>query len=171
MHPILVIKNNEKPPSIVLAFFVHEKKFERSHNEFWRFIGEILPEMSDLGYIVTVCEDAFRNAIKIYFPNIPLLRCWNHFWKSTERWIISNKKFTTDDVGFYCDSVIGLFLQPNKALFELQLENKINVYTNSQGRLIPAWRTEFVDYYEKCIKPDINCLASFAVKPNCESDV
>ena len=83
MHPILVHNNSEKAPSVVLAFFLHEKKFERSHNEFWRYMSEVLHELSELGYIVTDSEDAFMNAIKRYFPNVPLLRCWNHFWKST----------------------------------------------------------------------------------------
>ena len=45
---------------------------------------------------------------------------------SLQRWIISNKKMSTDDVGFYCDSLRELFLQPNKNLFDSQLDNKKN---------------------------------------------
>ena len=77
---------------------------------------------------------AFRNAIKKYFPNIPLIRCWNHFWKSTERWVKTNKKMSQDDVGFYCESLRELFLQPTKQLFDEQLTNKIHGYTKIKSR-------------------------------------
>ncbi|CAF0854701.1 unnamed protein product [Brachionus calyciflorus] len=89
IHPILIKTDSDKSPTIPLAYFIHEKKHEKAHCEFWRYIVEILPELENIGYLVTDCEDAFRNAIKKYLPKIPLLRCWNHFYKSTERWIMS----------------------------------------------------------------------------------
>lgn len=98
-----------------------------------------MPEIADVGYIVTDCEDAIRNSIRKHFPTAPLLRCWNHFLKSTENWITSNKKMNSGDVGFYCDSLRELFLQPNENLFSLMLKNKINGYTNSSGNFIPPW--------------------------------
>ncbi|RMZ95763.1 hypothetical protein BpHYR1_043262 [Brachionus plicatilis] len=82
------------------------------------------------------------NAMTRYFPKLPLLRCWNHFYKSTERWINGSKHFTNDDVGFYCESIRELLLQPTKQLFEQQLNNKINRYVNNLGRQfenLAAW--------------------------------
>lgn len=34
LHPILILNNTEKSPPIALAYFFHEKKYEKSHNEF-----------------------------------------------------------------------------------------------------------------------------------------
>ncbi|CAF1046822.1 unnamed protein product [Brachionus calyciflorus] len=68
IHPILVIDNSDKAPPIPLAYFFHEKKHEQSHNEFWRFIKYVLPELSEKAFIVTDCEDASRNAIKVELP-------------------------------------------------------------------------------------------------------
>ncbi|RNA32259.1 hypothetical protein BpHYR1_036947 [Brachionus plicatilis] len=122
------LAKSEKSPAVPLAFFFHEKKFQKSHDEFWRYMSEILPEFSECGFIITDCEDAFRNAIKKYFPSVPLLRCWNHFWKSTERWIQSNKKLTIEDVGFYCESLRELLLQPNKEMFKCnKLVNNVTI--------------------------------------------
>ena len=73
---------------------------------------------------MTDCEDAFRNAIKENFPSTPLLRCWNHFWKSVERWVLNNKKLSKDDVGLYCESLRELLLQPTQQLFEIQYRKK-----------------------------------------------
>ncbi|CAF0872826.1 unnamed protein product, partial [Brachionus calyciflorus] len=103
-----------------------------------------LPEISEKAFIITDCEDAFRNAIKSHFPGVPLVRCWNHFWKSTDR---------------------ELFLQPNKQLFDLQLSNKIKGYTNNSGHKIEAWSQEFLDYYNSSISPDIESLAAWNIKP------
>ncbi|CAF0707354.1 unnamed protein product [Brachionus calyciflorus] len=169
IHPILVLTNSEKSPSIPLAYFFHEKKFEKTHNEFWRYISEVLPEISNAGFFVTDCEDAFRNSIKQYFPKTPHLRCLNHFWKSVERWILGNKKLTNDDVGVYCESLRELLLQPTQQLFEVQLEKKINGYTNSSGNNIPVWKTEFVNYYDSNIAKDIEGLAAYSVKPFAKS--
>ena len=36
IHPILVLSTSEKSSPIPLAYFYHEKKFEKTHNEFWR---------------------------------------------------------------------------------------------------------------------------------------
>ncbi|RNA44067.1 hypothetical protein BpHYR1_014825 [Brachionus plicatilis] len=137
----------------------------KTHNEFWRYIKDILPEIEEVGFIVTDCEDGFRNAIRHHLPNIPLFRCWNHFWKSLERWVVSNKRMSSDDVGFYCDSVRELFIQPTEQLYDRQLKNKINGYVNSSGNTVPGWKTDFTDYYILNISKDVKNLAAYAVKP------
>ena len=111
-NPILIKVNSEKSPTIQLAYFIHEKKHEKAHCEFWRYIADIMPELEHVGYIITDCEEAFRNTIKKNFPNIPLLRCWNHFYKSIERWKHKSRKLSSEEVGIYCDSLGELFLQP-----------------------------------------------------------
>ncbi|RNA38346.1 histone-lysine N-methyltransferase EHMT2-like [Brachionus plicatilis] len=147
IHPILVLSNTEKSPAIPLAYFFHERKFEKTHNEFWRYIQDILPEIEEVGFIVTDCEVGFRNAIRHHLPNIPLFRCWNHFWKSLER------------------RVVKLFLQPNELLYDRQLKNKKNGYVNSSGNNVPGWKTDFADYFILNISKDVKNLAAYAVKP------
>lgn len=38
IHPILKLAKSEKSPAVPLAFFFHEKKFQKSHDELWRYI-------------------------------------------------------------------------------------------------------------------------------------
>ena len=165
IHPILVLHNTEKSPPIPVAYFFHEKKHEKSHCEFWRFMKDVLPELEEKAFMITDCELAFRNAMTRYFPKLPLLRCWNHFYKSTERWINGSKHFTNDDVGFYCESIRELLLQPTKQLFEQQLNNKINGYVNNLGRQVEPWKKEFYEYFSTHISPEIENLAAWSVRP------
>jgi len=37
----------EEEPTIPLSFFMHEKKSEETHNQFFRKISQILPELKD----------------------------------------------------------------------------------------------------------------------------
>lgn len=165
IHPILVKANSDKSPVIPFAYYVHEKKHEKCHDEFWRYVFEIIPEIEELGFIITDCEEAFRKSIRKYFPKLPLLRCWNHFWKSTERWIISNKQMDNEEVGFYCDSLRELFLQPTKNQFDIQLNKKKIGYTNNSGHFIQPWKPEFINYFDKHVMPEINSIAAFSIKP------
>ncbi|RNA23232.1 hypothetical protein BpHYR1_014571 [Brachionus plicatilis] len=41
-----------------------KKTLTETHNEFWRFIQAILPEIEEVGFIVTDCEDGFPYAVK-----------------------------------------------------------------------------------------------------------
>ncbi|CAF0984873.1 unnamed protein product [Brachionus calyciflorus] len=72
---------------------------------------------------------------------------------------------SSDDVGIYCKSLRELFLQPNKQLFDLQLENKIKGYKNNSGHRIEAWSQEFLDYYNSNINPEIESLAAWSIRP------
>jgi hypothetical protein len=36
IHPILVKHNSDTSPPVPLAYFYHEKKYEKTHCEFWR---------------------------------------------------------------------------------------------------------------------------------------
>ena len=41
-------------------------------------------------FILTDGEDWIRNAIKKYMQNVPLLRCWKHFFGTTAEWLRRN---------------------------------------------------------------------------------
>ena len=65
--------------------------------------------MSKKSCMVTDCEEGFRNAIKKYLPGMPLFRCWNHFFNSTETWVRKHKGVIVD-VRFYNDSLRAILL-------------------------------------------------------------
>ena len=79
--------------------------------------------------VLTDCEDAIRSLIKEVFPTISLLRCWNHFFKAVERWILAHGG-TIADVGWYIESLRELLLQHTKEAFFNLLEEK-NGYKKS----------------------------------------
>ena len=67
VHPCLVNNNTTISPAIPLCYFFHEKKFEKTHNEFWSHIYDVLPELNDVAFFVKDCERGYRNAIKKFF--------------------------------------------------------------------------------------------------------
>ena len=74
---------------------------------------------------------------------------------------------TMEDVGWYSESLRELFFQPTKESFFNLLELKKNGYTNLSGYQVPAWKPLFIEYYDKCIQPDVEALAAFSVKKIC----
>ena len=74
MHPFLFKNNSNISPPIPFGEYFHEKKYEESHEEFWRFTKKLFPEIEDKAVIITDCEAGIRSAIRKIFPNVPLLR-------------------------------------------------------------------------------------------------
>ena len=130
-------------------------------------MADVLPEIETHGYIVTDCEIGMRNAIKTVFPNVPLLRCWNHIWNAFEGFLIRNKGLK--DLGFYVESARELFLQDNKSSYEVLLKKKQDGNENRVGTYVPAWDPAFAEYYNSHIEPDILGIAAFSVKELCGS--
>ena len=92
--------------------------------------------------MITDCEDAFRNSIEKNLPGMPLFRCWNHLWGSTERFVLG-KGGNKTDVAFYTDSIRSILLQPNEHLAKKQIEKSKNGYETSNGNLVHAWTKKF----------------------------
>ena len=152
---------------IPIAYMVHEKKYQGAHEDFWRYIKQCLPEINEVGYIVTDCERGLRNAKKIYFPEAPLWRCWNHLWKSIEQWVI-RRKGKEYDVDFYTEGVREVLMQDSLEKYRMQLDRRKNGYTNQWIRQVPAWDPVFVTYYDEHIAPDAENLAAHSVEPICK---
>jgi hypothetical protein len=123
--------------------------------------------METTGFMVTDYEVAFINALKKYFPNMPLLRCWKHLWGSIERWV-RDKGGKISDIGFYIDSVREILLQPSAETFAIMLKNKKIGYNNISNLEIMAWDAAFTEYFEKNIETEIKSLALYVVKPMCK---
>ena len=128
--------------------------------EYLIIASEIGDLMCTKGCMVTDCEIGFRNAIKRYLPSMPLFRCWNHFWSSTDAWIRKHNG-TMTDVRFYCDSLRQILQQQTVELCHTQIEKSKNGYTTDNGQEIPPWSTSFVDYFEKDIRPELEALAAY----------
>ena len=70
----------EENPVIPLAFMVHERKFQKCHEQFLEVIKEKIPRLERKSVpIITDREAGIVNAFEKILPNSRLLICWNHF--------------------------------------------------------------------------------------------
>ena len=102
IHPFLQKGRNKGNVPVPLFYYFHERKSEITHNFFWNFICQEFEIIKNKGWIVTDCEDSFRNSIKRFLPEVPLIRCWKHLFKSIEFWLRANGG-KLEDVGFYTE--------------------------------------------------------------------
>ncbi len=100
----------EQEPTVPLGFYMHEKKTEESHDQFFRKIAKAIPELKekDKAFFTTDHEDAFRKAIKSFFPTVTILRCWNHLFANIRDWIKKHGGRNLDSK-VYCDNCRELF--------------------------------------------------------------
>ena len=75
--------------------------------------------------MVTDHEMAFRNAVSNTFPNVMLLRCWNHLFKNIGDWI-SRHSGKALDQQFYAKEVRALLSCDSKEKYESNNNEKIN---------------------------------------------
>jgi hypothetical protein len=125
-----------------------------------------LPELNNKACIATDCEEGFRNAIKKYFPEMPLFRCWNHLWGNIED-RVKSKGGNKEDVAFYSDSVRAILLQPSMSQVEKQIKKSKEGYIATNGRKVEPWSVSFSGYFEKHIYKDINSLAACVITKYC----
>ena len=136
-------------PTIPLAFFMHEKKSEASHNQFFTAISELIPVLKnkEKAFFATDHEDAFRNAIKKNFPESIVLRCWNHLMGNIRQWI-RNHNGRQLDTKVYCADCRELFRCESKDVY-LQLWSRKKQY----------WDPAFSHYFLTYIHPEIDLIA------------
>jgi len=80
----------KEQPSIPVAFLLHERKFTQTHEELIHVVSEQVPTLQKFQPtipLVTVGQKAIIAAIKTKFPNIQLVRCWNHLIKDIQHWL------------------------------------------------------------------------------------
>lgn len=66
-------------PSIPVAFYIHDRKSDEIHLDFWRKIATLVQSIHRAStVIVTDREKAIVNAIEKVVPNAALIYCWNH---------------------------------------------------------------------------------------------
>ena len=79
---VLLFRHTDFQPSpiVPLAFFLHERKLQCTHESFFKYIKSVIPVLDEATnvYMVTDGERAINAAITVYFPNLKTFRCWNH---------------------------------------------------------------------------------------------
>ena len=127
----------EESPVIALGFMVHERKFQKCHEQFLEVIKEKIPRLGKKTVpIVTDREVGIVNAITKVLPNARLLICWNHILRDLKFWL-SKHGATQKDLSWYEDHVKQLLHCENENAFEV-LHEKFRV----------LWSPPMVDYFD-----------------------
>ena len=79
---VLLFRETDFSPSpiIPLAYLLHERKLESTHNDFFRDIRLLCPQLDRATNVVMITnsEAAITNSISKNFPNLATFLCWNH---------------------------------------------------------------------------------------------
>ena len=166
----------EENPVIPLAFMVHERKFQKCHEQFFEIIKEKIPRLGRKAIpIITDREAGIVNAIENVFPNAQLLICWNHILRDLKFWL-SKHGATPKDVQFYDNQVKQLLqcesLENFESLFEeirLPWSIPMTDYFNDNLRETIAkyagrWILEEIDLYNPYSGITNNCSESVNAK-------
>jgi len=95
----LIFKQTEftTPFLVPVAYVMHDRKLDEVHELFFKMITDILPELvieqeTDRFFFVIDQESAIYNAIKKFFPNVDIFRCWNHVQDNCKTKLRGNKR-------------------------------------------------------------------------------
>ena len=87
-----------------IAFLIHGRKNQKSHDTFWRELVNVVPNLlKHQSFIVTDRETAFGNSIQKYLPNAKVFLCWNHVKSDVKFWIKKHGGKSDDLVVYLCD--------------------------------------------------------------------
>lgn len=79
---VLLFRETEfnENPVIPLAFYIHERKLLSTHEEFFRHMKAVIPEVDQAAnvFMVTDSEAAITSAIQSNMPHLKTFLCWNH---------------------------------------------------------------------------------------------
>jgi len=72
-------------PVMALAYLIHERKLQQTHEEFFAHIAQVCPEIGAASnfILVTDQEAAITNAFSKFFPHTRTFLCWNHVLQVT----------------------------------------------------------------------------------------
>ena len=132
-------------PVIPVAFLLHERKLESSHDEFMKFISIKFPALIQSDHsikfpLVTDGEKAICSAIDKWLPGFIRLRCWNHTFSAARFWLKKHGA-TSQEIPVYMEDLRSLFhttsLEEYKTgLEELMVSYYVHYY-NYLGLYIP----------------------------------
>ena len=138
----------DENPVIPLAFMVHERKFQKCHEQFFEVIKDKIPRLGRKRVaIITDREAGIVNAIEKVFPNAQLLICWNHILRDLKFWL-SKHGATQKDLQFYDNQVKKL----------LQCQSQENFESLIEEIKLP-WSTPMTDYFNENLRDTITKYA------------
>ena len=134
----------KESPVIPALFLIHERKFQSTHETFFRIAVEKVPSLVKSIYpIVTDEEKAINNVISNTVANEKRLHCWSHIFQGV-RHSLARKVSSTALTGFIAD-LRDLFHRPS-----------FQEYSKKYKELSSKWLKTIRDYYSKNIHPEIN---------------
>ena len=138
-HPFF--KGNQCFP---VAFLIHDRKNQKSHDTFWREMISLVPNLlNSTPIIVTDREKAFSNAINSHIPNAKILLCWNHVKRDVKFWV-KKQGGKSDDVIVYNNDVDSLLRADSEQDFDELFAN-----------LSEKWSTAFREHFEQNLKNEL----------------
>ena len=140
-------------PVIPAAFLIHERKFRECHEKFFNECIKHVPTLCKASKpIVTDDEKGIVGSIKKTLPNLKWLRCWNHLFQDTRRWL-RNHGAPSKDIEVYVDNLRKLFHKPSESEYQAALDE-----------MLKKWNLPFSEYYNENIHSQITFIARWALE-------
>ena len=145
----------KQKPVVPLAYLFHDRKKEENHKVFFKAIVKELPELNNNKDICIATDDekAIVNSVTKYMPNLKWFRCWIHAFRNLKQFCkksgITSKK--------------ELKIIKQQFMFLLMADSK-DAYNDAKIDIFMEWPKVVVDYYRKCLEPDIESMANWTAK-------
>mgnify|MGYP003471151593 FL=1 len=145
-------------PVIPIAHIIHERKFQKIHENFFQYIEEKIPRLGTKNIaIVTDREQGLINAIHNVFPNLTNLLCWNHIIRDVKQWLRSKGEINEN---------ISVYAKQIKKLLECSSEKEYDKLLTTQDYLAEKtvgyrnmWSQLFVEYFDKHLDQSLRLSA------------
>ena len=131
-------------PSIPVAFMIHERKFQRHHEQFFENLKELVPSLGKCNAsFVTDREKGITNAVQKVLPEISVFHCWNHV-KRDMRFSVKKHGGMSDDISVYADHLNELLNCETEDMFD-RLYDDFSI----------TWSNAYLEYFNVELKPSI----------------
>ena len=144
----------ENSPTIPVAFYLHERKKEETHEDFFREISRQVPLLLEKDVPIIVDRElAITKGIETIFPNWTVLNCWNHLKRDVRYWVNKQDGGTNEQANAYVSDISRLLQCSTLEEFETQQED-----------LSEKWASDFDTHFKTNLKRDILKSCRFEVE-------
>jgi len=133
----------QEKPTLPIAFLIHDRKFENTHNVFFLCLKKLLKNSGPFS-IVTDGEAAVTSAIQNCFKHWNLVSCWNHILIDVEVWL-KKRGIVANEIAVYKSAVREL----------LQCQN-VEEQCTKLSTLRSTWPDAFREYYDKFLSKRVS---------------
>lgn len=141
---VLQLSMFKEKPIIPLGFMMHERKFQRLHEEFCYHLARKLGKIVCTVVAVTDGEHGCSNALQKTFPAWHVLTCWNHVLRDAEFWLKGSGA---------CHAEVSVY---KTQLFEmLSCETDTSV-AMTEATYRKTWSRSFEQYYDTFLQPRVH---------------